>query len=210
MRKVDPVKHEKKRQQILEAAGRCFVRDGFRGASTSDICAEAKISPGHLYYYFPSKEAIVGAMTEAGLAHATERFSCIAQGPDVVAAFLAEIGSDKAIRDHSKQLLMLDMLVEAGRSPAIAEILRARSREGRTLFANFLREGQERGQVDRSLDANLAASVLLSVIDGAKTMTIRDPKLDMTKSVELLKILIARFLAPPPQSAPKKKKNRSK
>jgi hypothetical protein len=41
-------------------------------------------------------------------------------------------------------------------------------------------------------------------------MTIRDPKLDMTKGVELLKILIARFLAPPPESAPKKKTNRSK
>jgi TetR/AcrR family transcriptional repressor of uid operon len=41
MRKIDPVKHEEKRQEILEAAGRCFARKGFQGATISDICAEA-------------------------------------------------------------------------------------------------------------------------------------------------------------------------
>src|SRR5260221_11274361 len=81
MRKVDPVKHEKKRQDILEAAGRCFVRDGFRGASTSDICAEAKISPGHLYHYFASKEAIMAAMAEANLDQAAPRLRLMVQKP---------------------------------------------------------------------------------------------------------------------------------
>ena len=41
MRKLDPVRHEQRRREILAAAGRCFARDGFRGASISDICAEA-------------------------------------------------------------------------------------------------------------------------------------------------------------------------
>ena len=67
MRRVDPVKHEEKKQEILGAARRCFIRNGFRGASIADICAEAGISPGHLYHYFPSKEAIVGAMGTAAL-----------------------------------------------------------------------------------------------------------------------------------------------
>ncbi len=67
MRKVDPVKYEEKRRDILQAAMQCFVRDGFRGASISDICAAAGISPGHLYHYFPGKEAIIGAMAETRL-----------------------------------------------------------------------------------------------------------------------------------------------
>jgi len=79
MRKVDPVKHEKKRRDILEAAARCFARDGFRGASTADICAEAKISPGHLYHYFASKEAIMGAMAEAKLGEAAARLRHMVQ-----------------------------------------------------------------------------------------------------------------------------------
>ena len=52
---------------ILHAAARCFVRDGFHRASISDICAEAGISPGHIYHYFENKEAIVGGIAELGM-----------------------------------------------------------------------------------------------------------------------------------------------
>ena len=75
MRKLDPVKHEEKRREILNAAERCFVRDGLQGASISSICAEARISPGHLYHYFTSKEAIVSAMIEVRLEEAAAGLS---------------------------------------------------------------------------------------------------------------------------------------
>src|SRR3990170_9149171 len=52
-------------QRILEAAQACFVRSGFQGASMQQICAEVGMSPGALYRYFPSKEAIVEAICEA-------------------------------------------------------------------------------------------------------------------------------------------------
>lgn len=197
MRKVDPVKHEEKRQEILTAAGRCFARDGFRGASTSDICAEAKISPGHLYHYFPSKEAIIVGLTDAGLAHATEGIKRIMDGPDVLAAFLAEFEHLQAVRDRSPQGLLLDMLAEAGRSPEISKILRKHSLVIRAMFADFLRKGQHQGQIDRDLDPEAAAATLLSVIDGAKALAARDPKFDAKKTVDHLKMLITRFLSPP-------------
>lgn len=209
MRKLDPVKHEEKRQQILQAAARCFVRDGFRGASTSDICAEAKISPGHLYHYFPSKEAIVSAMTEAGLAHLAELFSAMAQGPDVVTAFLAEIERGIFGRDRPEQAFIFDMFAESARNPGIAEILRERHREMLALLAKLLREGQERGQIDSNLDPKAAAAILIGILDGAKAMTIRDPRLDKAKSIAILEIAISRLLRPPPDNAPKKKRGRT-
>jgi TetR/AcrR family transcriptional repressor of uid operon len=201
MRKVDPAKHETKRREILEAAERCFVRDGFRGASISDICAEARISPGHLYHYFASKEAIISAMTEAGLSYAASRFSRMLRGSNAVAALVAEIERAKLNHDRGKQMLMLDMLAEAGRNRAIRRILRDHTRALQTLLADFLRAGQERGQVDRGLDADMAATILISVTDGAKALTIRDPDLDVTKSVEHLQTLITRFLTPAPEHA---------
>ena len=98
MRKVDPVKYDEKRREILEAAGRCFVRDGFHGTSTSAICAEAGISPGHLYHYFASKEAIIEAMAVANLGRAAERFSQLAESSNVVTALLSEIELHKSHR----------------------------------------------------------------------------------------------------------------
>ena len=56
------LKHGEKRQEILGAAKRTFLRSGLRGASIAAICSEAGISPGHLYHYFDSKEAVFAAL----------------------------------------------------------------------------------------------------------------------------------------------------
>ncbi|EFG4742194.1 helix-turn-helix transcriptional regulator, partial [Escherichia coli] len=56
VRKRVPEQHEGRRQEILAAAHRCFLRHGLQGASISMICKEAAMSPGHLYHYFPSKD----------------------------------------------------------------------------------------------------------------------------------------------------------
>jgi AcrR family transcriptional regulator len=48
----DPIK----RQQIIEAAKVCFMRDGFEAASMNDITTMAGVSKGTLYVYFEDKE----------------------------------------------------------------------------------------------------------------------------------------------------------
>jgi TetR/AcrR family transcriptional regulator, repressor for uid operon len=202
MRKVDPAKYEEKRREILEAAGRCFARDGFKGATVSTICAEAKVSPGHLYHYFESKESIIEAMTQAGLEYAATRFGHIMQGANIVTALVAEIDTAKAHYERAGQPLLFDMLTEATRSPAVGAILRDHSRAIWALLADVLRKGQAKGQVDPSLDPALTAAVLLSIIDGSKTLAIRDAKIDLNETRKLLKILIARFLTPPPGADP--------
>src|SRR4051812_17630808 len=58
MRRANIQAQSDRRAEILAAAQRCFVRSGFHGASMQDICAEAGMSPGNLYRYFPSKEAL--------------------------------------------------------------------------------------------------------------------------------------------------------
>ena len=196
MRRVDPVKHDEKRREILDAAGRCFARKGFQGATISGICSEAKISPGHLYHYFTSKEEIVEAMAAAGLASGMELFRRIIEGPDVLAAFVAEIERVKT-RHIAGQALLMDMLAESGRNPTMGKILQEHSRAVIALLAGFLRTGQSRGQIDPGLDPDLAACSLLSVFDGAKTLAIRDQNIDKLKSYDVLKILIIRFLTPP-------------
>lgn len=197
MRTIDPVKHEERRKRILDAAERCFARDGFRGASISDICREAKISPGHLYHYFPSKEAIVRAITEHGLEYASVLLGRMINTPDPIGAFVAALGSEETKQFEGRRLLGLDMLAEAGRNPRIAEVLRERSHALRSLLASFLRTAQESDQVDPGLDPDFAAAVLLGIIDGMTTMAIRDPAMSKTKSLEHVEILISRFLSSP-------------
>lgn len=204
MRTVDPVKHEQKRREILDAAERCFARDGFQGASISSICAEAGISPGHLYHYFESKEAIVGAIVEMSLEQATERFGRTMESSEALAALISEMEQARSRNEYGKNILILDMFAEAGRNPELAKVLQENSRGMQQILADFLCKGQSRGRIDPSLDAETAAAVLIGVIDGSKIMAVRAPSLNRMKTIELLQTLIVRFLTPPVPDAAKK------
>jgi TetR/AcrR family transcriptional repressor of uid operon len=197
MRKVDPVKHEEKRREILVAAQRCFARDGFQGASTSEICKEAKISPGHLYHYFASKEDIIKAIAKMRLDIATTRYVRMLEGADAITALLSEVDSSDMAHGRAKSSLFFTMMAEASRNPAVAKIMRENSRKIQKMLADYLRKGQASGQIDLTLDAESAATLLISVFDGMHTLAIHDPKVDVDKTVDVLKALITRFLTPP-------------
>jgi AcrR family transcriptional regulator len=196
LRKVDPVKHELKRGEIIGAALRCFTRDGFRGASTTDICTEAGISPGHLYHYFDSKEAIIETMIDMGLARAAGRFEQILAAPDVIEALLADI-EETSLRFRPAQALNLDGLAEAARNPEFAKMIARHTDAVRRMWGDFLRQAQSQGRVDPGLDPDATANILIALIDGSRAMPIRNPKLDIKQSVAHLKKMLVRFLSPP-------------
>jgi AcrR family transcriptional regulator len=49
---------------ILEATARILIEEGYDRASTNKIAAVAGVSIGSIYQYFPSKEALVAAVSE--------------------------------------------------------------------------------------------------------------------------------------------------
>lgn len=197
MRKLDPIKHGEKRRQILEVAERCFLRDGFRGASISDICADAQMSPGHLYHYFKSKESIVRELTDLHLQRAASRFEEMTAKTNVLDAFLNQVSVWRKKKGKRNPALFQEVVAEAGRNPAIAEILRRRTQALQDMLAGFLREGQQRGQIDRELDPDLTATVLLSLIDAIDSLSLNgDKQFNSGQAIDLLKTLFARILTP--------------
>lgn len=200
MRRLDPVRHEGKRREILEAAGRCFVRHGFKGASIAAICTEAGISPGHLYHYFASKEAIIGAMADLRLTEMAQRFHDVAADKEAIPALLAELRRKKS-RIRQATPMVLELLIESGRNPAIAKIMRESSRRMRDLLAELLRKGQASRQIDPAIEPETAATILMGVLDGLKIVALREPKFDTEKGLAMLETMITRFLIPPAHGA---------
>jgi AcrR family transcriptional regulator len=52
---------------ILEATARILVREGYEALSTNRVAADAGVSIGSLYQYFPNKEALIAALSERHL-----------------------------------------------------------------------------------------------------------------------------------------------
>lgn len=58
-----------RRRQILTEAALLFGRQGFERTSIRDIAAAVGMLPGSVYYYFPSKDALLAAVYEDAIDH---------------------------------------------------------------------------------------------------------------------------------------------
>ncbi|MGH8882698.1 MAG: TetR/AcrR family transcriptional regulator, partial [Stackebrandtia sp.] len=59
------------RERILAAAAQVFATHGYAAGTTDRIAAAAKLSIGTLYQYFPNKDAILLALSQAHMDAAT-------------------------------------------------------------------------------------------------------------------------------------------
>ncbi len=195
-RKLVPEQHESKRREILAAAHRCFLRHGLQGASVAVICNEAGISPGHLYHYFPSKEAIVEQMADDYLAGLHAHFARHTQGEPVATVLLSELWSMEGWDDLAHCRILFELLAEGGRNDKIHAILQANSEGVRKLLAATITAGQQRGEVDPGLDPDQTSAVLLAVLDAAPMLPLMTAGLDFESCRTLITTMVGRFLRP--------------
>lgn len=60
-------------ERIVEAARVVLVRDGYESFTTNRVAAEAEVSPGSLYQYFPDKNALVTEVMDRWSAEISDR-----------------------------------------------------------------------------------------------------------------------------------------
>ena len=56
------------REKLLAISARRFAKGGFEATSMRDIAGEAGMLAGSMYYHFPSKNELIAAVYEAGVA----------------------------------------------------------------------------------------------------------------------------------------------
>ena len=62
-----------RRSQLIEVALDVFSRQGFRGATTKEIAAQAGVAEGLIFRHFPSKEALYTAVLDSRLSSPEEQ-----------------------------------------------------------------------------------------------------------------------------------------
>ena len=121
MPKLKPATQAARRDHILDAAHACFARGGFHATTMQDICKEALVSPGALYVYFDSKEALIAGLCERDRAELAQRLEKLAGAKDFLKA-LEAIGETYFVDDPiAKQRFVVEMGVESTRNPRVAQ-----------------------------------------------------------------------------------------
>lgn len=165
----DEVK-EQRRQQILVAAERVFVRHGFELATMKNIVEEAQMSRGWIYLYFQTKEEIFEALIEKyELENDRMLTEMIAQTPDSWTAFetllLAQKTEMMTIED-SLAAAYYEYFLAGYRDEQRRIRLIQRYETGLGYILRILKAGVESGEFRPVMSTELIAKIVTSHIEG--------------------------------------------
>ncbi|MGD0143194.1 MAG: TetR/AcrR family transcriptional regulator [Rhizomicrobium sp.] len=170
MPKITEAQRETRRQQILDAALRCFSRDGFHNTTTADIVRESGVSQGTLYLYFATKDEIIVALADDR--HQGEAFlSAMAQSeqdPIEGLALLLELhgGSLDDPRRADLRRVGIQGWAEALRNPTVLASVTEGSSLVRKEIVRLIARGQRTGQIRPEIEPEAVARMLIALFRG--------------------------------------------
>ncbi|HZT46893.1 MAG TPA: TetR/AcrR family transcriptional regulator [Hyphomicrobiaceae bacterium] len=196
MPKLKPDTQRARREHILDAAEQCFGRAGFHRTSMHDICREAGVSPGALYVYFDSKEALIAGIAERDRADFAERFDQLAAAPDFLQA-LKSLGEQYFLEQPAhKKRMCIEIGLESTRNPQVGEIQQRIDRYIADSFEKLFRKLAAEGRIAPALDIPTTVKAFMVVADGMFWHHAVDPAFDPAAVMPAVLQLIRTLLNP--------------
>ncbi len=184
-----------RRTQVLDAARICFARSGFRGASVQEICAEAKMSPGALYRYFPSKEAIIEAIAEDERCDAAAIVETMRGSAPLLDRMTGcALGYFAYMREEGASSLMAEIGAESLRNSAIGQRFARIDDSVRDTVREIFLEAVADGEIPPIDDMNATIGMLMAAVDGIALRQISDPDMTLARIEPVLRRMLAGVL----------------
>ncbi|MEV4274629.1 TetR/AcrR family transcriptional regulator [Actinoplanes xinjiangensis] len=159
-----------RRRQILDAAGRCFVRNGFHQTSMQDVIKEAGLSVGAFYRYFKSKNELITAI-------ASEKITAVTGVLDALLALdpmpsIAEILErllervDVAAVEDGSVRIAVQVWGEAVHDPEVAAVVAEIYGRVRDRAVHTAERAQAAGQIPPDADPAGIGAALFGLVQG--------------------------------------------
>lgn len=153
--------------RILDAAERVFARAGFHAATMQDVAAEAGMSPGNLYRYFSSKDAIIAGMSERDRSLIAEDFGSLRPENGPLLDQLEALGRKHLVEQpRDKAIIALQIWAEAARNPAMASMCADLDGTVMQGLAAAIAEAKANGELPARLDEHRFLLAVSMMADG--------------------------------------------
>ncbi|BCB17526.1 TetR/AcrR family transcriptional regulator [Bosea sp. ANAM02] len=173
--------------RILDAAERVFARAGFHAATMQDVAAEAGMSPGNLYRYFSSKDAIIEGMTERDRSLIAEDFGVLGSSSGSLLDQLEDLGRKHLVdKPREKAVIALQIWAEAARNPGIAGMCADIERTVVEGLAAAIRDAKANGELPPRLDEGRFLMAISMMADGFFCRRAMDPNFDIPAAADTL------------------------
>ncbi|MEU8909639.1 TetR/AcrR family transcriptional regulator [Streptomyces mirabilis] len=171
MPKVTQQHMDARREQILDAARRCFLRDGFHSTSMQDLFTEAGLSSGAVYRHFTSKDEMILAIAEENMRDVLDITLAVAtnrqgQSMGAILAELLDVIRAKSVEGQDVAGLAVLVWGEAMRNRSLARKLDHLLGRIRVNLITLVRDHQESGVLPANATAEAIASTMLSILPG--------------------------------------------
>lgn len=186
--------NDERRERVLDAAQKLFLKFGYDKTTVSDIAEEAAVSKGAIYLHFHSKEALMEALVfrEGGRIQ-TEIMALMASDPNGASLFniyrysLVALSKNELMRAfYSRRKQVFGDLLKR-LEPKIADA------ESRSLSVEFVRQYQAAGLIRPELDPAAVAFLFMVMRYGFLTIDEVIPR-DQSPPLEVMGHLMAEVL----------------
>jgi AcrR family transcriptional regulator len=194
MAKVSKEHSDAQRKIILDAAVRCFAKDGFHRASMRDVIRESGTSAGAFYLYFKSKEELIEAIAENRHDHERQWMTSALEQEDFaasVAVLIARFG--KALTDPAarrERRLSVQLWAEALRDEKVRQHILEGVEMPTGLLTRLLKAAQKRGEFPKPLDARAAARVLIALFQGTVLQVAWEPEVPLERYLRVVEQML--------------------
>ena len=190
-----PIARDSERQRaILAAAERAFARHGFHAATMQDVALEAGMSPGNLYRYFRSKDAIVEGLCERDQEELAGEFVDLAATDDIVLGIEALLRRRLVEEPRENLGLIVEIWAEGGRNPSIAAIQRKFDALMEERLTAMFAAATRRGATAPDLDIDLAVRGTMMIGAGLFKRCILTADFDGEREIAVAVALIQALL----------------
>ncbi len=168
---------ERTREHIIAQAAELFNRQGFAGASLSDVMAATGLQKGGIYRHFESKEALAVEAFDYAVQRMADRFAAALQdrrtAPERLHAIVdvfAALHDDPPVPGGCA---VMNAMIENddGNNPALRERARTAMDGLRALIRRTVQGGLGRGELRPGTDPEVVATVLISTLEGAVALS---------------------------------------
>jgi TetR/AcrR family transcriptional regulator len=174
---------EATRRLLLEVSLELFVRHGYAGTTVRAIAKKAKISPGLMFHYFPSKQALLEehvGVVERGIDEVVRKLS-IARVPLQAFDAVARMILQSFASQYGKNLFLLaNQVLSIDTIPAS---VKARVSPTKSIEASIplIRKGQKQAEI-RAGDATALAIAFWGALQGIAEILVWNPRMPVPEA----------------------------
>lgn len=159
------------KNKLLQAAEKIFALEGYTNASMDRIAEEAGFSKGTIYLYFKDKEELFVSVLEKQMKIneqlIKENINWDQPLSRMVEDCLHALTAGGYYNPSISCSLLMEFLSQAiRRDDIIHQTITDLYDRMKTLLSDIIREAQERGKVDPSIDPDHVTTLLIACVDG--------------------------------------------